>query len=179
MHTWIALFRGINVGGRNKLPMAALTPMLESLGCRSVRTYIQSGNVVFRSAFRSKRNLTKRLSDATNAEFGFRPSILLLTETALRSAAEVNPFADAVSEPKHMHFFFLESPPDSPDFDGVANLASATERYKLIDDVFYLYAPDGFARSKLASGAERKLGVTATARNYATVQSLISMLDAD
>jgi uncharacterized protein (DUF1697 family) len=177
MQTWVALLRGINVGGRNKMPMAELSSLLESLGCRSVRTYIQSGNVVFDSSVRSRANLSKRLSDALDTQFKFRPPVLLLTEAAFRTAVKKNPFVDAISEPKTLHFFFLESPPESPDLDGIASLASSTEQYKLIDDVFYLHTPDGFARSKLASRAEGKLGVTATARNYATVQNLISMLD--
>lgn len=177
MQTWIALFRGINVGGHNKISMAELSPLLESLGCQFVRTYIQSGNVVFASAARSKPNLKKRLLDALDTQFKFRPPILLLTEAAFRSAVKNNPFSDAVSEPKNLHMFFLESPPESPDLDGIASLASRTERYKLIDDVLYLHAPDGFSHSKLASGAERKLGVTATARNFTTVQNLVSILD--
>jgi uncharacterized protein (DUF1697 family) len=179
MQTWIALFRGINVGGRNKIPMATLATTLESAGCRSVRTYIQSGNVVFTYSSKLKPNLAKRLGDATETQFGFRPNILLLTEIDFRTAVANNPFTDAISEPKTLHFFFLESKPEVPDIDGIAELAVSTERFQLIDNVFYLHAPDGFGRSRIAAGAERKLGVPTTARNYTTIHNLSDMLVGD
>jgi uncharacterized protein (DUF1697 family) len=177
MQAWIALLRGINVGGRNKMPMAALATAFESAGCRSVRTYIQSGNVVFTSPLKSRPSLTKRLGDATEAQFGFRPNVLLLTDTEFRAAVANNPFIDAIREPKTLHFFFLDSKPESPDIRGMAELAIPSERYQLIDNVFYLHAPDGFGRSKLATGAERKIGVPTTARNYTTIHNLSRMLD--
>ncbi len=179
MQTWIALFRGINVGGRNKMPMAVLARTLESVGCLSVRTYIQSGNVVFVSSVRSKANLTKRLEDATEAQFGFRPNIFLQTDADFRSAIANNPFADAILEPKTLHFFFLDSKPDPPNIQGIAELAIPSERFQLIDAVFYLHTPDGFGRSKLAAGLERKLGVPTTARNYSTIHNLSEMLNVD
>ena len=179
MQTWIALLRGINVGGSNPIPMAALTTTFESAGCSSVRTYIQSGNVVFASAAKSKQNLRKLLGNAIEDQFGFRPSTLLLSESDFRTAVANNPFLDAVAEPKTLHFFFLDSPPNSPDMVGIDKLALPSERFKLIDAVFYLHTPDGFGRSKLAAGAERKLGEPATARNFTTIQHLAKMLDAE
>ncbi|MFM7519252.1 MAG: DUF1697 domain-containing protein [Planctomycetota bacterium] len=179
MQTWIALLRGINVGGRNKIPMASLATTLETAGCRSVRTYIQSGNIVFTSSLKSKPKLNKTLGDATEVQFGFRPSILLLTDTDFRSAIANNPFTDATRQPNTLHFFFLESTPESPDIDGITQLAIPSERFQLIDTVFYLHAPDGFGRSRLAAGAERRLGVSTTVRNYSTIHNLSDMLDAD
>lgn len=159
------------------MAMASLAMTLESAGCRSVRTYIQSGNVVFTSSSRSKPNLTRRLGDAIEAAFEFRPNILLMTDTDFRSAIAKNPFSDAIREPKTLHFFFLQSKPELPDVDGIDKLAIPSERFELIDSVFYLHAPEGFGRSKLAAGAERKLGVSTTARNYKTIASLSEMLD--
>lgn len=179
METWIALYRGINVGGRNKIPMAALTKTLESAGCRSVRSYIQSGNIVFSSASKSKRRLIQEMGDATAAQFGFRPSILLLTADEFLAAVANNPFPEAIDEPRSLHYFFLESRPDSPDLDGIVQLATPTERFQLIDTVFYLHAPDGLGRSKFAASVERKIGVPATARNYNTIQKLSALLDWD
>ncbi len=176
MPAWIALLRGINVGGRNKLSMAELKTAFEAVGCSSVRTYIQSGNVVFQDVATSADELSKKLAIAIEARFGFRPIILLLNEAEFRMAMQNNPFADAVSVPKTLHFYFLASAPASPDLDAIATLATATERYQLIGKVFYLHAPDGIGRSKLAAGAERKLGVSATARNYSTVLALSEML---
>jgi uncharacterized protein (DUF1697 family) len=179
MQHWIALLRGVNVGGRNKMPMSALVTALESAGCSSVRTYIQSGNVVFTSSARSKANLTKRIGAANEAQFHFRPNIVILTDPEFRTAVANNPFTDAISEPKTLHFFFLDSKPASPDLTGLIELGIPSERFRLIDKVFYLHAPDGFGRSKLAAGAERKIGVPTTARNYTTIQNLSDMLAAD
>lgn len=179
MQTWIALLRGINVGGRNKVSMQTLRSVLESVGCRRVRTYIQSGNVVFDSPSKSKRSLSKRLGDAIESHFGFRPNILVLTPADFRSAIQSNPFLDAQAEPKTLHFYFLESVPKSSELDTLSDLATETERFQLVDTVFYLHAPDGIGRSKLASGVERKLGVAATARNYQTILALSAMLTSD
>ena len=143
------------------MPMAELRTTFESAGCRSVRTYIQSGNVVFASPTKSRQNLSKRLGDAIEEQFGFRPSILLLSLDDFCDAVAKNPFLDAVAEPKTLHFFFLDSVPNSPDMKAIDKLAVPTERFELIGEVFYLYTPDGFGRSKLAASAERKLGVTA------------------
>lgn len=160
------------------MPMSSLATTLESAGCHSVRSYMQSGNIVFSSSTKSKPKLTKRLGDATEIQFGFRPNILLQTDTDFRSTVAQNPFTDAIPQPSTLHFFFLESKPESPDIDGIAELAIPSERFQLIHTVFYLHAPDGFGRSKLAAGAERKLGVPTTARNYSTIHNLSDMLDA-
>ncbi|WP_372720900.1 DUF1697 domain-containing protein [Novipirellula sp.] len=177
MPDWIALIRGINVGGHNKMPMVELRTTLESAGCCSVRTYIQSGNVVFTSANRSKRKLAKHLGDAIEEHFGFRPAILLLSEDDFRTAVASNPFLDAIAAAQTLHFFFLDSAPCVPDLDALAKLATASERFELVDTVFYLHSPDGIGRSKLAAGLERKLGVPTTARNFRTIQALSDIFD--
>lgn len=176
MPRWIALIRGINVGGHNKIPMATLSKVLEEAGCDSVRTYIQSGNVVFRSISSSKRALSQLLGDAIEREFCFRPHLLLISSTDFRTAVANNPFPQAGSEPNKLHFYFLDKAPETYAIKSLESLATPTERIDLIGNVFYLFTPDGVGRSKLASAVERKLGVTATARNYSTVQALLEML---
>ncbi len=176
MQTWVALFRGINVGGKNILPMAKLKLLLPSLNCTKVRTYIQSGNVIFESASKSKANLTKRLLDAVEGEFDFRPKVLLLTAGEFLAAKTKNPFPKAVAEPKTLHFYFLDAVPEAPNTAAIRNLATETESFQLIDRIFYLHTPEGIGQSKLASNAERKLGVTATARNYRTVEKIADLL---
>ncbi len=176
METWIALFRGINVGGNKLLPMAKLKRDLESLKLTNVRTYIQSGNVVFDSTIKSPSSLTKKISDCIEKQHGFRPQVLLLSHDDLEKAVESNPFHSAVSSPKTLHFFFLAAPAESPDIDAIDKAASPTEDYKLIDHVFYLHAPDGIGRSKLAANAEKYLGVVTTARNYNTVEKLLAIV---
>lgn len=175
MTTWIGLLRGINVGGHNILPMAELRSDLESLELENVRTYIQSGNVVFDAGPESALSLAERIVDRIDEQHGFRPSLLMLTHEDLLAAVEANPFPDATAEPKTLHFLFLAQPPDDPNLQGIEDAKSPTEFYKLTDRVFYLHAPDGIGRSKLAAKVESCLGVVTTGRNYRTVDKLLAM----
>lgn len=178
MTTWIALFRGINVGGHNRLPMAELRGELEALGLRDVRTYIQSGNVVFEApAARQATALGKTIDQRVEQRFGFRPQLFLLSAAQLRAAIEANPFPQAVGEPKSLHVNFLAEPARDADLAGLEALKAASEAFVLTDSVFYLHAPDGIGRSKLAAKAESLLGVVATGRNYRTVETLWSMVN--
>ena len=176
MKTFVALFRGINVGGRNVLPMKGLVVILEGLGCTDVRTYIQSGNVIFSSDEPKPSRLERRMTDAVNEGFAFRPSVIVLRVEQLRQAAASNPFPEAEPEPKSLHLFFLSRPPASPDLDGLTAVKSDSESFVLTEDVFYLHAPDGIGRSKLAQRAERLIGVDVTARNWNTVKKLVEMV---
>ncbi len=90
---------------------------------------------------------------------------------------EANPFPDAEAEPRRLHIFFLAREPVEPDIAGIEASAANTERWKLRDDVFYLYAPDGIGRSTLASKVENHLDVTATARNWRTVVKMREMVE--
>jgi uncharacterized protein (DUF1697 family) len=176
MKTWIALFRGINVGGKNILPMAELKSDLESLKLKNVRTYIQSGNVVFDSAAKATDALVEKVTRRIEERHGFRPQLILLGHQDLQDAVDANPFPKAVSDPKTLHFSFLATPAIQPDLKALDGMKTPSERFKLIDDVFYLHAPDGIGRSKLAANVEKCLGVVATGRNYRTVDKLLSML---
>ena len=175
MDTWIALFRGINVGGRNMLPMAKLKSDLESLKLRNVRTWIQSGNVVFDSTARGAAGIGRRIARKMMEQHGFSPQVLILSREELRTAIESNPFPAAVSDPKSLHFFFLAEPASQADLKALDEAKTSSEAYELTDRVFYLHAPAGVGRSKLAASAEKRLGVVTTARNYRTVDKLYSM----
>lgn len=175
MATWIALLRGINVGGNNILPMAELRNDLESLKLTDVRTYIQSGNVVFEATGSTSSVLAESIGARVEQQHGFRPSVLILSREDLQAAIEANPFPQAASQPKTLHFFFLAEPPAAADLEAIDHAKSATEEYRLIDRVFYLHAPDGMARSKLGANVAKHLGVVTTARNYRTVERLMSM----
>lgn len=175
MATSILLLRGINVGGNNPLPMKELVEILESLGLENVRTYIQSGNVVFESSGGPRETLGEEIAAAIEERRGFRPHVLVLSADRLREAMEANPYPEAETDPKRLHLFFLASPPPAPDLDALDEARDPTERFDLEGDVFYLHAPEGVGRSKLASKAEKLLGVEATARNWRTVQKLVEM----
>lgn len=172
MNTWISLLRGVNVGGRNILPMKELRKLLEELGYGKVRTYIQSGNCIFESGKRNAANISKDIGQSVFNEFGFKPSVVTISAEQLRIAIQQCPYDALVHEPKSIHYFFLSERPKKADGDALQNLKHPSEQYTIGTDVFYLFAPEGIARSKLAAGAEAKLGVPTTARNYRTVAKL-------
>lgn len=176
MSTWIALLRGINVGGRNTIKMDDLRELLKSLGFSNARTYIQSGNVVFDAPNRSAAELGDMIADAVEKSRGFRPSVHLVTPDRFERAIEENPYPEADDAPKSVHLFFLASSPSNPELEKLDALRAPTERFHLADDVFYLHAPNGIGRSKLASSVERTLGVGTTARNWRTCRKLQAML---
>ena len=107
MNVYIALLRGINVGGSNRLPMKDLTQLFERCGCAEVQTYIQSGNVVFRSTDANAGQLANRVTAAIAKARGFAPRLLVLSRTELERAAAGNPFPEADGDPQRVHLFFL------------------------------------------------------------------------
>jgi uncharacterized protein (DUF1697 family) len=177
MKTYVALFRGINVGGKSMLPMKDLVTLLEDLGAQNVKTYIQSGNVVFQSEETNASLLSNDISVAIKMRRGLEPRVLLLEPRELERVVESNPFREAESEPKTLHVYFLASVPPTPDLDALESLRGDDERFALKDGAFYLHAPDGIGRSKLAANAEKLLGVSATARNWRTVCKIVAMVE--
>lgn len=175
MDTYIALFRGINVGGHNKLRMKELRTLLEDLGCQNVRTYIQSGNVVMQCEEDDPQALAARIGAEVQARHGFEPDVLLLELEKMKEAIADNPFPEAESEPRSLHLNFLASTPPDPDMEALENARKKSERFELKGDVFYLHAPDGIGRSKLARNAERWLGVPMTGRNWRTVSRIMAL----
>ncbi len=177
MPTYIALLRGINVGGKNLLPMKDLVHDLESLDLTHIRTYIQSGNVVFQTSKKVAATLVRNIADIIEKRHGFKPDVLILSPNRLKTAIEDNPYPEAHAEPKTLHLSFLASPPTAPNIESLTKIKSPTERFHLADDVFYLHAPDGIGRSRLAANVEKLLGVPATGRNWRTVQKLMELAE--
>jgi len=175
MTTYIALFRGINVGGKNKLPMKDLAATLDGVGARDVATYIQSGNAVFQSEEQDAALLSEAIEAAIKERHGFEPRVLVLGAEDLEEAVRSNPFPKAESEPKTLHVYFLAASPERPDLDALEGLKGERERFVLGDGVFYVHAPNGIGRSKLAANIEKLLGVPVTARNWRTVRKVMEM----
>lgn len=176
METCIALLRGINVGGANKLPMKDLRELLAQCGAQDPQTVIQSGNCLFDLENRAFDGFPDELTDAIETRFGFRPRVMLITLEQLQETLANSPFEP--EEPKHLHVWFAEAEPASPDMDLLDKLRSPTEQFQLIGDCFYLHAPDGIGRSKLAEKVEKALGVAATARNLNTLNKLEALAKA-
>lgn len=178
MKTWIALLRGINVGGHNRLPMASLSKILEATGCAHVKTYIQSGNAVFKADVRSVANREQKIGRAIEYEHGFCPAVRLITADELGEAIAANPYSSAVSEPKTLHLYFPEQPPEEERISAAKALSSETESFEVIGNLLYLHAPDGIGRSKFAAGIEKALRVRTTGRNWRTIEKLEELVSA-
>ena len=176
MERYIALLRGINVGGKNLLPMKELVSLLQSMGARDVITYIQSGNVVFQSVIAQRQDWCERLTQNILEVKGFAPQLILLSKTELDRAIEHNPFP--IGDGKSLHFFFLAKEPEQDSLMKLASVKTENEQYLLNEQIFYLYTPDGFGRSKLATRVEKLLGVHTTARNWNTIVKLVQLSDA-
>ena len=174
----ILLLRGINVGGRNKLPMATLREHLEQLGGSEVTTYVQSGNAVLNLSTSQAKTIDATLSQAIARDQGFEPRVLCLTAAELLAAIEQNPFPQADDAPTTVHVSFLEREPAAGAEAELNALRAASERFTLQGRVFYLHAPDGIGRSRLASRAESAFGCPATSRNWRTVRALEALLPA-
>lgn len=174
MNTYIALLRGINVGGRNILPMKDLVGILEGMGCEKINTYIQSGNVVFQSKEKQSSKIAGEISSKILESHGFEPKVLLLEIAELQDAIKNNPFE--TEDGKALHFFFLDSHPKDPDLERLMAVKLKSEEFSLNKNIFYLYTPDGIGRSKLAAKVEQCMGVPVTARNLNTVSKLTAMV---
>ena len=178
MTIWIALLRGINVGGHNRLPMKELTALLENIGCTGVTTYIQSGNVVFGKTGSKAGQLSRLIGETIKKSHGFEPEVHLLSMKELERAVQENPFPEAETDPKTLHLSFLSENPASANLSAMNEIKADSERFSLQGSVFYLHAPDGIGRSKLAAKAEKLLGADMTGRNWRTVTKLLALAKA-
>ncbi len=153
--------------------MRELVSILEELGCAEVKTYIQSGNVVLRST-----KTATLLQDSVQDEIGkikkFRVGVLALPISKFELAVKNCPFE--ANDGKHVHYFFTVTKPEPLNVEFLETLRTETEKYELIGSVFYLFAPDGIGRSKLANKIEKALGVPTTARNMNTINKLVELL---
>lgn len=172
----IALLRAINVGRGRQVPMKDLSALFASLGARDVVTYIQSGNVIFTPP--AERALTpSELADAIEARFGFAVPVVLTTHEAMRATFENNPFIEQGRDRKLAHVVFLSGTPRAAAAEALdIGARSPGDEGALRGDVLYLHLSNGAGKSKVsADWLDRVLGVTATARNWNTVEKLVEL----
>ncbi len=174
MNRFVVLLRGINVGGKNILPMKELTPLLEAEGFGDIKTYIQSGNIVLRSSS-SADQISECIQLAIKKAKGFLVSVLVLSPSDFEHAVAASPFE--VSDGKTLHLYFLKEPPTKTNLHILEDAKATTESYELIDHVFYLHAPNGIGRSKLVTKIEKAMGVPVTGRNWNTIQKLVTLAE--
>ena len=174
MTVYVALLRGINVGGRTMLPMALLRELAEGCGLGAVRTYIQSGNLVCTSPDPAAA-VAERLAAAIAGAGGPAPTVAVRSRDELAELVAGNPYLDRATEPKQLHVAFLvegAEPPDRPDGDRFA-----PDELTVVGRDCYLFLPDGLGRSKLAEALSRPKSTHTTVRNWRTVTTLLDMAD--
>jgi uncharacterized protein (DUF1697 family) len=173
----IVFLRGINVGGHNRIAMPALRAQLADAGYGDVRTYVQSGNVVVSSDAKPDR-LAEQLEQLIADGFGLEVGVVVRTRDELADVVRRNPLGDVAVEPKRYQVSFLSAKLEPRVVRKLAALSAPGERFQAIGRELYAWHPDGVARSRLWAGlAGRGLGVTATARNWKTVTTLLGMAD--
>ena len=176
MTTHIALLRGINVGGRNKLPMKDLAAVFTDLGCADVRTSIQSGNVVFSAGDELASEVPSRAAAAIANRFGLTVPVVTRTAAQLVDAARQNPFLAEGADPRTLAVVFLADLPDHKRVDALDPDRSPPDRFVVRGREVYLHCPDGAARSRLTNAYfDSKLATTSTARNVRTVGKLVEI----
>jgi len=165
----IALLRGINVGGKNILPMKRLIDLLEQNAYEDVRTYLQTGNVIFKHDNPSAEGIILLLEK----EFDFQIQVSILKKGEFENAVSANPFISGNG--KQVHFYFCKHAP-KPNIEKIDSIKDTSEDYLIKKKVFYLYAPNGIGRSKLAANIENCLGVPATGRNLNTIHKILELV---
>lgn len=174
MNTYIALLRGINVGGHKKVSMADLRALLSKHGFQDVKTYIQSGNVVFRSEVADNRNIASKISQAILDHFGFDVSIIIKTRDEIQLIMDDCPFPSEKKE--NSYFTMLDKMPENDLVEAVSNLTYPNEEFYLIKNCIYSYYSTGYGNAKFNTNVfERKFKIAMTSRNYRTMMKLLSL----
>ena len=178
MPVLISMLRGVNVGGHNKIKMDALRALYESLKFEDPRTYVQSGNVIFRTKEKNAATLTKKIQNAIEGKFGFRPEVILRTKDELKKAVAASPFARRDLEPGKILVTFLTAEPGPQAQATLLSLKVHPEELHLKGRELYIYFPDGAGRSKLPwSSIAKLLKTTGTARNWNSVTRMLEIAE--
>lgn len=171
----VALYRGINVGGKNCVKMESLRAMHERLGHGGVKTYIQSGNVVF-SAAEPAEDVARACAVEFARDFGFSSRVMIVEATRWAEIVANAPYEEQAGEDaKTVHVGICLGPPDADRLAALLAKAKGRESFEVRGDVVYLHAPDGLGRSKFAAGMEKAAGVPMTMRNWRTMETLRDM----
>lgn len=173
MYRYIALLRGINVGGHKKILMSDLKSLFESLGFDNVTTYIQSGNVVFHTS-EVKTTLEENISKVIEVKYGFIVPVLVKKASKLQEIVSKCPFSDKKREKSY--FILLQEKPSEENIEITTAFSHPNEEFHITEDCVYIYYAVGAGKAKMGNNFfEKKLKVSATARNYRTMAKLIEL----
>jgi len=175
----IALLRGVNVGGHHAIRMDALRALCESLGCAGPRTYVQSGNVVFKTGERDLDALARRIEEAVGRTFGFQPNVILRTAAEMKGVIARNPFASRTGlDPARLLVTFLARDPGAEASKKLLAIPTEPEELRVDGREVYTYYPNGIGRSKLSPALiEKVLQTPGTGRNWNSVTRLLEMAE--
>ena len=176
--TYLALLRGINVGGKNKLPMKDLSAMFVESGCENVRTYIQSGNVIFDAAPGVVTRLPELIAQQIADRFGYRTPVVMRTKDQLRDVVVNNPFLEVGAAEDTLHVLFLADRPNPDRIEGLDPDRSPPDAFVVRGQEVYLRLPHGVGRTKLTNDYfDSKLATTSTGRNWRTATTLLQLME--
>jgi len=175
MKTYIALLRGINVSGQKKMKMADLKIFLEDIGFKNVRTYIQSGNIIFEYIKTSQTDLANRIKNEIQKQYSFEVPTLVLTSDYIKNILDNNPWGKN-KETCQMYFTLLEEQTLSKNITKIKRENYLPDEFSIDGKVIYLYIPNGYGRTRLNNNFfEKKLQVQATTRNWNTLNKILEI----
>ena len=176
--TDVALLRGINVGGKHKMPMKDLVEVCTGCKCADVRTYIQSGNVVFTAQASAVKKLAAELEKQLELRFGFAVPVVVRDREQMAHVVRSNPFLKAGKPEKTLHVSFLASEPSAEAIAGLDPNRSPGDEFRVVGSEIYFHFPNGAGNTKLTSAyLDSRLKTVGTARNWATVLQLAAMME--
>lgn len=174
----LALLRGINVGGKNILPMRDLAAIFGDAGCENVRTFIQSGNVVFNASASASRRLAGEVAARIEERFGYKVPVILRTAQQLHDVVSNNPFLKPGSAEEILHVMFLADRPIPAKIAALDLNRSLPDTFIVRGQEIYLNLPNGGGKSKLTNAwFDAKLSTVSTVRNWRTVNKLLTMME--
>jgi len=173
----VALLRGINVGGKNKLPMKELAEIFAKTDCVKVRTYIQSGNVIFSAPAPLLKEVPERVKEQIRKRFGYTIPVIVRTSRQMAEAIRDNPFLQADPSGRSLYVYFLADLPSELAIKKLDPHRSTPDRFQVLNRHIYLHLPNGMGRTKLTNAYfDSTLSTVCTARNWATVLALFEMM---
>jgi uncharacterized protein (DUF1697 family) len=176
MTTFVAMLRGVNVGARNKIKMTDLEALFVGLGHTAVVTYIQSGNVVFKSRSKSSSAIAHAIDERITRDLGLDVRVLMRSQEELAKVARANPFLKSGVDRARLHVTFLADKPDAELVRAAGGFDAGVDEFRVVGREVYLHCPNGYGKTKINNGFfERRLQAVATTRNWNTVTKLLEL----
>ena len=174
MKTYVALIRGINVGGHKKVPMAILRDVLNKADFQDVKTYIQSGNIVFKSTEKNSKTIERIIQKSIESYFSFLVPVIVKTKEELQFIFDSCHLSD--EKKRESYFVLFDDIPDSELVKEVESITFENEEFSIVRDCLYFYSSTGYGRTKFnMNSIEKKLKVNATSRNFKTIVKLLEL----